>query len=246
MEPQTTDSVRAYDAADRVQAYDADMDLMHPLRHKMIAVALEVLPFDRQAELRALDLGVGTGFFAARFLEFFPRATVVAVDGAEAMLSFCQARLGEQAKRVEFVISDFQRLGRHHIPGGAVDAVFSAYALHHLPAGEKKQLIETSLALLKPGGWFLNADLVVAQEQAVERRIQQLRVEGVVSRASGDSRFLTPAATRAFLDQLEEDEKDQPLPLLEDLAIARAAGLTAVEVFWKEYREAVWGGPKAA
>jgi hypothetical protein len=76
MEPQKSDSVRAYDAANRVPAYDADMDVMHPLRAKMVAVALEVLPFDRQAELRGLDLGVGTGFFAARFLEFFPRSTM--------------------------------------------------------------------------------------------------------------------------------------------------------------------------
>ncbi len=243
MEPPKTASVRAYDAAGRVLAYDADMDIMHPLRHKMAAVALEVLPFERQAGLRALDLGVGTGFLTARFLEFFPRATVVAVDGAEAMLSFCKARLGEQANRVEFVIADFQKLSRDHVPE-PVDVVFSAYALHHLTAAEKKRLIATALEWLKPGGWFVNADLVVAQTHPVEERIQQLRVDGVVGRAGGDPRFLTPAATRAYLDQLEEGEKDQPLPLLEDLSIAREAGLAGVEVFWKEHREAVWGGPK--
>jgi ubiquinone/menaquinone biosynthesis C-methylase UbiE len=245
MEPLKTDSVRAYDAGNRVLAYDADMDVMHPLRSKMVAIALEVLPFDRQAELRGLDLGVGTAFFTSRFLEFFPRATVVAVDGAEAMVSFCRARLGEEAKRVEFVISDFQKLRREDVPGGPVDVVFSAYALHHLTAAEKKRLIETALEWLKPTGWFVNADLVVAQDHAVEQRMQQLRVEGVVARAKdGDPRFRTPAATRAFLDQLEEGERDQPLPLIEDLSIAKEAGLAGVEVFWKEYREAVWGGPK--
>jgi SAM-dependent methyltransferase len=245
MEPQKTHSVRAYDAAHRVQAYDADMDIMHPLRSKMVAVALEVLPFDRQAELRGLDLGVGTGFFTSRFLELFPRASVVAVDGAEAMLSSCKARLGEDATRVEFLISDFQKLGRGDIPGGPVDVVFSSYALHHLSAAEKRRLIESALDWLKPAGWFVNADLVVAKDRAVEQRIQRLRVEGVVARAKdGDPRFRTADATRAFLDQLEAGEKDQPLPLVEDLAIAREAGLASVELFWKEYREAVWGGPK--
>ena len=247
MEPPKTGSVRAYDAAKRVQAYDADMDVMHPLRSKMVAVALEVLPFDRQAALRGLDLGVGTGFFAARFLEFFPRATVVAVDGAEAMLSACKARLGELANRVEFVISDFQRLSREQVLDGTFDVVFSAYALHHLTAAEKQGLIENALGWLRPGGWFVNADLVIAADSAVEQRIQQLRVEGVVARAKdGDERFTSPAATRVFLDQLEQNEQDQPLPLLEDLAVAKAAGLSSVEVFWKEYREAVWGGPKTA
>jgi SAM-dependent methyltransferase len=247
MEPPKIGSVRAYDAANRVQAYDADMDVMHPLRSKMVAVALEVLPFERQATLRGLDLGVGTGFFAARFLEFFPRATVVAVDGAEAMLSSCKARLGELANRVEFVISDFQRLTHEQVPPAAFDVVFSAYALHHLTAAEKQRLIENALGWLRPGGWFVNADLVIAADSAVERRIQRLRVDGVVARAQGgDERFNSPAATRAFLDQLEQNEQDQPLSLLEDLAVAKAAGLSSVEVFWKEYREAVWGGPKTA
>jgi SAM-dependent methyltransferase len=162
------------------------------------------------------------------------------------MLSFCKARLGELANRVEFVVSNFQQLSHEHLCGAPADVVFSAYSLHHLAAAEKKQLIATSLGFLKPGGWFVNADLVLAGDHGVEQRIQQLRVEGVVSRANGDSRFLTPAATRAFLDQLEQGEKDQPLSLLEDLAIARRAGLESVELFWKEYREAVWGGPKAA
>jgi hypothetical protein len=119
--------------------------------------------------------------------------------------------------------------------------------LHHLAARDKRQLIEASLEWLKPGGWFVNADLVVAQDQEVERRIQQLRVAGVVERGrNGDPRFRTQASTRAFLDELEKEEKDQPLTLLEDLAMAREAGLASVEVFWKEYREAVWGGPKTA
>ncbi|MEX2301368.1 MAG: class I SAM-dependent methyltransferase [Bryobacterales bacterium] len=247
MKPQKTDSVRAYDAANRVQAYDVDMDVMHPLRSKMVAVALEALPFERHATLRGLDLGVGTGVFAARFLEFFPQATVVAVDGAESMVSFCKARLGELANRVEFVISDFQRLTDEQVPPAAFDVVFSAYALHHLTAAEKQSLIGNALGWLKPAGWFVNADLVIAADPGVERRIQQLRVEGVVARAKdGDDRFGSTAATRAFLDQLEQNEQDQPLSLLEDLAVAKAAGLSSVEVFWKEYREAVWGGPKIA
>ncbi|MDA2925156.1 hypothetical protein MYX65_11005 [Acidobacteria bacterium AH-259-L09] len=56
-----SDSVKAYDLPERVRTYDADMDIMHPLRWKMIEVALEILPFHQTQSLRALDLGVGTG-----------------------------------------------------------------------------------------------------------------------------------------------------------------------------------------
>jgi hypothetical protein len=65
-----------------------------------------------------------------------------------------------------------------------------------------------------------------------------------VDRAGGDPRFETRSATRKYLADLERNDHDQPLTLEDDLETAREAGLRSAEVFWKEYREAVWGGPK--
>ena len=67
-------SIAAYERPARVASYDADMDVMHPNRHKMVSIALEILPFDPTATITALDLGTGTGFFTAKFLERFPQA----------------------------------------------------------------------------------------------------------------------------------------------------------------------------
>jgi tRNA (cmo5U34)-methyltransferase len=242
--PQTPASVEAYDLASRVAAYDSDMEIMHPLRSKMADVVLEVLPMSASEPLRCVDLGVGTGMLTARMLEAFPYATVVAVDGAAAMMDWCRARLGAASRRVEFVISDFQSVPRDRLPEESVDVVFSAYALHHLSREAKRDVIARALRWIKPGGWFLNADLVVARDPQVEQRIQYLREAGIVDRANGDCRFLTRESTRAHLAQLEAGEGDQPLTLAEDLELAREAGLRSVEVFWKQYREAVWGGPK--
>ena len=50
-------SIAAYDVSQRVKTYDADMELMHPNRAKMVQVALEVLPFPMTAAVRAIDLG---------------------------------------------------------------------------------------------------------------------------------------------------------------------------------------------
>ena len=44
----TEQSIAAYDVSQRVQSYDADMELMHPNRSKMVQVAIEVLPFPGQ------------------------------------------------------------------------------------------------------------------------------------------------------------------------------------------------------
>ena len=45
----TPDSIAAYERPARVASYDADMDMMHPNRHKMVEIALEILPFDPQS-----------------------------------------------------------------------------------------------------------------------------------------------------------------------------------------------------
>jgi ubiquinone/menaquinone biosynthesis C-methylase UbiE len=237
-------SVQAYDHAGRVSAYDADMEIMHPLRARMAQVVLELLPWPADEPMACVDLGVGTGYLTARLLERFPQARVVAVDGAAAMVDLCRTRLGASAARVEFVISDFERIPSDAIAPGSMDAVVSAFALHHLGRAAKRDLMALALSWLKPGGWFLNADLVVARDAAVEERLQSLRAAGIVDRARGDARFPDAATTRAFLSALEVAEHDQPLPLENDLAAAREAGFTSPEVFWKEYRETVWGGRK--
>jgi ubiquinone/menaquinone biosynthesis C-methylase UbiE len=237
-------SVRAYDLAARVAAYDSDMEIMHPLRSKMAEVVLEALPYASTEPLRAADLGAGTGLLTSRFLDAYPQARVLAVDGAAAMIDLCRSRLGAAASRVDFLTSDFRAIPADRIAPDSVDVVFSAYALHHLSRKEKCALIAQALGWLKRGGWFLNADLVVASDPLVEQRIQVLRETGILKRAGGDARFMTRESTRAFLSNLEANEGDQPLTLEEDLAAAREAGLLSAEVFWKEYREVVWGGPK--
>ena len=87
-----TDSADAYDIPRRARTYDSDMDIMHPLRTKMIDVALTVLPFDRMRSLTVLDLGIGTGFFSKCFLENHPNSRIVAIDGAAAMLEVARSR----------------------------------------------------------------------------------------------------------------------------------------------------------
>jgi ubiquinone/menaquinone biosynthesis C-methylase UbiE len=226
-----------------VKQYDGDMALMHPNRAKMIEVALELLPHRTSDSLVGLELGIGTGYFTQRFLQNFPASRVMAVDGAVTMVELARMRLGELADRVQFVVGDFRSLRQLVGSTTKVDIVFSSFALHHLTADEKLEVVEQAVSLLKPGGWFVNADITVANEVDIEQRIQDIRVEGIVRRANGaDPRFMDAATTRAFLDQLEAEDCDCPLTLREDLEIVRKAGVNA-DLFWKEYREAVYGGP---
>jgi len=134
----TERSIGAYDVSQRGESYDADMELMHPNRSKMVQVALEVLPFPKTAALRAIDLGIGTGYFTERFLNYFPKSEVLGIDGAQAMIELAKARLRSLASRVRFVTGDLRSLQRLTGGVGKADVVFSAYALHHLTGSTRR------------------------------------------------------------------------------------------------------------
>jgi len=238
-------SIAAYDVSQRVKTYDADMELMHPNRSKMVQIALEVLPFTRTTALRAIDLGIGTGYFTECFLNKFPNSRVLGIDGAPAMIELAKARLKPSESRVEFAIGDFRKLQQLASDAGAVNVIFSAYALHHLSRLDKAAVLGQVVELLAPGGWFVNADLIVADSPELESRLQQIRIDGIVERAGGgDGRFSDSVLTRQFLADLELKEADQPLTLTEDLGLLRSSGLKDVSAFWLEYRELVSGGQK--
>jgi tRNA (cmo5U34)-methyltransferase len=241
----TERSIAAYDVSQRVKTYDADMELMHPNRSKMVQIAIEVLPFPKTAALRAIDLGIGTGYFTEHFLNHFPNSRVLGIDGALAMIELAKARLTSLTSRVQLVIGDFRKVRELAPDAGPVDVVFSAYALHHLSRLDKETVLRQVAELLVPGGWFVNADLIIADSPELESRLQQIRIAGIVERAGGaDSRFANSALTRQFLADLELKEADQPLSLAEDLALLRNSGLKNVSAFWLEYRELVSGGQK--
>ncbi len=236
-------SIVAYDVPERIVRYDRDMDVMHPNRHKMVQVALDLLPFERQRAFLTLDLGSGTGFFTQRLLEAFPNARVIAVDGAPSMIESATDRLGPLTSRVDFRTGDFRELDRLLKPEEGGSVVISAYALHHVDHDAKVAVIRRCLDFPESGGWFLNADIIVGETPRLETRFQELRVAGIVHRAGPDDpRYGDPVKVRAFLDNLEATEGDQPLPLTEDLEVLREAGLRHSGAFWSEYREAVTGG----
>jgi tRNA (cmo5U34)-methyltransferase len=239
----TSESIRAYDLPKRVASYDSDMDIMHPNRHKMADIIESVLSVGDASPRQVIDIGTGTGFLVDRLLRAFPDLCVIAIDGAQQMVDLARTRLGPLAQRVDFRIGDFRSLDVLCAGVGAVDAVVSAYALHHLSSNEKSEVLRAAHGHIKPGGWFLNADLTLMENDELEKFAQRMRVDGIVRRASGrDARFADAKSTRQFLDDLERNEGDQPLRPAEDLRLLYEAGFAHVTTFWRETREVVYGG----
>ncbi len=132
----------------------ADIAVYDRLQEELLAAA------DAEAAERILELGTGTGETASRLLAHHPRASLIGIDGSEAMLASARSTL--PAERVEL------RLGRLQdpLPSGPFDLVASALAIHHLDEREKQELFERIARVLAPGGSFVLADVVVPEDPA--------------------------------------------------------------------------------
>jgi ubiquinone/menaquinone biosynthesis C-methylase UbiE len=240
-------SIEAYSPRERVARYDRDMAIMHPNRAAMVGAVVGTLPFQPDARLHVLDLGIGSGILAQALLDAFPNARVTGIDGADAMLDCARERLAGYSDRVEYVAGDFRGLAAVLPADFKADAGVSSFALHHVEPEEKPAVLASVVNLLLPDGWLINADIVVADDAEIESRWQAMRVAGIVERAagSGDDRFATAVSTRAYLDELEAREGDCPQTLNAELELLRGAGLRHAGVFWQNTREAVYGGFKA-
>jgi tRNA (cmo5U34)-methyltransferase len=104
---------------------------------------------------RVLELGVGTGETAKRLLARHPSATLVGVDGSDAMLAAARASL--PAERVELRLAQLE----DSLPGGPFDVVVSVLAVHHLRGDGKAALFRGIARSLAAIGRFVLADVVV-------------------------------------------------------------------------------------
>jgi tRNA (cmo5U34)-methyltransferase len=106
---------------------------------------------------RALELGVGTGETARRLLTLHRLATLVGIDGSEAMLLAARAKL--PAERVDLRLARLEE----PLPAGPFDLVVSVLAVHHLRAMEKAALFRAIASATNQGGRFVLGDVFVPE-----------------------------------------------------------------------------------
>jgi tRNA (cmo5U34)-methyltransferase len=177
-------------------------------------------------------LGCGTGTIAERIKTAFPNASITCVDIAGNMLEMAKVKLAGQPA-VRFVRADFNRFDFD----GEQEAVVSSLSLHHLATdGDKRSFYRKIFDALAPGGVFTNADVVLGSSGGLQR--------AYMDRWKAFMRKSVPA------DEIENKwipkyhEEDRPARLTEQLGWLEEIGFTGVDVVWKYYNFAVYGGMK--
>lgn len=103
--------------------------------------------------VRILDVGCGTGVFAARIREALPQSQVWGVDLVRGMLSRGAERWKHHAENVTPVQGDSERLP---FAEGSFDIVTCANSFHHYP--HQHQAVAEMFRVLKPSGRLMLID----------------------------------------------------------------------------------------
>jgi tRNA (cmo5U34)-methyltransferase len=219
----------------RQQAEDAS-------RAERFQLICDLLPFPTDARVSVLDVGAGYGPVSMFILDRYPHAICVVQDGSEPMLNRARRLVAKYGERVTLHRSDLFDTDWLPEQLGPFDAVVSSSCLHNLRDFKRiRQIYGEIRAHLKPGGAFLNADLINAPTAALHRRYEAVaaarrRRDGAPAQdLAAMMRRETPtpaAATRGPF----------PATLDQHLAALQAVGFKDVDCFWKELRRAVFGG----
>lgn len=197
---------------------------------EMVEALVSALPFASDAPVRAIDLGCGTGTVSQAVLNAFPNAHVTCLDLAENMIAMAKSKLAHDS-RTRFIVGDFTTFD------GEYDAVISSLALHHLAIDEdKKRFYHRVYDQLCPGGVFYNADVVLASSdflQATYMRQWRAFMRRSISDEEIDGKWIP-----------KYQAEDRPAKLLDQLAWLNEIGFADVDVLWKRYNFAVYGGAK--
>ena len=198
----------------------------------MVQALVYALPFDKQEPIKVIDIGCGTGTIAKQVLSHFPNARLDCLDLAENMIEMAKAKLFEYPN-VNYYVGNFE----HFEFDNDYQAVVSSLALHHLVTDNKKIMFYQKIYdMLISGGCFYNADIVLASSahlQDVYMREWKRFMNKNVSEEEIENTWLP-----------KYREEDRPARLVAQLHWLQDIGFTEVDVLWKYYNFAVYGGVK--
>ena len=185
MSYQTADAKREFDSWSN--GYDRNLLqwIFFGPSHRMLLEEID------NSHERILDVGCGTGIFAAKALQHFPDAQVWGMDLSDGMLRQCRARCEAAEGRLHLVQGDSQRLP---FADDSFDVITCTHSFHHYPKQQKA--VSEMHRVLRPGGKLLIID------GDRDRAWGWLIYDVIVVMAEGAVRHLTSGAFREMYEDV--------------------------------------------
>jgi len=242
------DTLCGWGDRDKVAWFVENADTVIPHRREQLRLLAELIPSPRDAEIAVLDLGAGFGAATEQILPRYVNASVTCVDGSAAMVRMAHKRMAKYGARVRVCHGDLADAAWRGAIDGLFDAVISALAIHHLNDERKRALYREVYDLLRPGGVFLNNDLV-ATPSAFKARFEELNLLAIQEQdrlKRGGERPLEEirAEMRVHLQAAGPQHDSQIAALSDQLQWLREAGFKSVDCYWKYLEFSIFGGAK--
>ncbi|MDO9324863.1 MAG: methyltransferase domain-containing protein [Methanoregula sp.] len=178
-----------------------------------------------------LDIGAGTGLLSALMIQKFPDAILTLVDLSASMLGIARERFAERTD-VRYITGDYSSADF----GGRYDLICSALSIHHLEHEDKHRLYKKIYDALNPGGMFVNADQVLGETVAINRRYMAYWDEFLVPCP------LSPEDKKQMLYRRDTFDKNEKLSV--QLAWLQDCGFSEIDVVYKNRLFIVFTGRK--
>lgn len=212
--------------------YDDTIIKIIPDYDKMLDLLVRLIPFPEGASIRVIDLGCGTGTLSLKIKEKYPNAMITCLDIAKDMIELSKLKLRDY-EDVTYKVRDLH----DYRFDGAYDLIISSLALHHLKGDQnKKNFYKRIFDHLKPNGVFYNLDVVIGTNDFFEK----INLSNWVD-------FLLKSFD---LEEIENEllpnyyHKEIPTQLIKQITWMNEIGFQKVDVFWKKFHYAIFGGLK--
>jgi len=219
---------RAFDAT--ASRYDAQRKWIIPEMEDYYSAAVWAAEC-KNPRPAILDIGAGTGLLSALMIQKFPDAHLTLVDLSESMLSMARERFANR-KDVRYITGNYSTVDF----AGQYDLICSALSIHHLEHADKQRLYKKIHDALNPGGMFVNADQVLGETEAINRRYMAYWDEFLVPCP------LSPEDKMQMLYRRDTFDKNEKLSV--QLAWMADCGFHEIDVVYKNRLFVVFSGRK--
>jgi tRNA (cmo5U34)-methyltransferase len=210
--------------------FDGIIVRLIPYYHQMLEALLSAIPFERDRDIRIIDLGCGTGTISRLAKEMFPAAHIHCVDIAANMIEVSKTKLSGYSD-ITYETADLSQ----YAFSGLYDVAVSSLTLHHLVTDrDKMDFYSRVYDSLNPGGVFYNADIVLGSNGRLQEN-NILHWKRFMQRAVSDEE-IEGKWMRIY------HEEDSPAGLTDHLRWLEETGFRDIDVIWKYYNFAVYGG----
>jgi|WetSurMetagenome_2_1015567.scaffolds.fasta_scaffold00088_32 tRNA (cmo5U34)-methyltransferase len=212
--------------------FDGIVIRLIPYYPQMLDALVANIPFPKDKDINIIDLGCGTGTISKKIKGMFPSSHIHCVDIAGNMIEVARHKLSGYSD-ISYEIADLSKYSF----SDSYDVVISALTLHHLVTDKDKIDLYTKIyRSLKPGGVFYNADIVLGSNELIQDN-------NILHWKKFMRKSVSPEEIEQKWMKIYEEE-DSPARLIDHLNWLKDLGFTDIDLIWKYYNFAVYGGIK--